>query len=100
MVLDAADPDRKAVADAVVAAPVDGRDSYTVTVPGTGSISVIAGSDIDNIGAICSAGEACGAYPMLASKLEVLQPGGNLDGIDFSLGPYGGISPRPTRIIP
>jgi serine protease len=93
VVLDAADPDRKVVADAVVAAPVDGRYAYTVTVPGTGSISVIAGSDIDNNGAICSAGEACGGYPMLAGKLEVLQPGGNLDGIDFSLGPYGGISP-------
>ena len=93
LVLDAADPARPVVADTAVGAPVNGRYAYTVTVPGTASISIIAGSDINNNGGICSAGEACGAYPMLAADLEVLQPTGNLTGIDFSLGPYGGISP-------
>lgn len=97
LVVDAADPTRKVVASALVAAPVNGSYPYSVTVPGTGSISVIAGSDIDNDGAICSAGEACGAYPMLASELQVLQPTGDLGGIDFSLGPYGGISPDASQ---
>jgi serine protease len=93
LVLDAADPSHPVVADTAVGAPVNGLYPYTVTVPGTASISIIAGSDINNNGGICSAGEACGAYPMLAGELEVLQPTGNLTGIDFSLGPYGGISP-------
>jgi serine protease len=93
LVLDAEGPDRPIVASATVAAPVNGRYSYSIAVPGTAAISVIAGSDLDNNGAICSAGEACGAYPMLSSQLQVLRPGGNLTGIDFTLVPYGGISP-------
>lgn len=93
LVLDAGDPARAAVADTVVSAPVGGLYRYSVTVPGTAAISIIAGSDINNNGGICSTGEACGAYPMLATEPEVLRPGGDLDGIDFTLGPFGGISP-------
>ena len=94
LVLDAADPARTVVASTAVAVPVNGRYQYSVTVPGTAAISLIAGSDLNNNGGICSPGEACGAYPMLSSELEVLRPTGNLSGIDFSLGPYGGISPN------
>ena len=93
LVLDAADPARPVVADATVAAPVNGRYNYSVDVPGTAAISIIGGSDLDNNSAICGAGEACGAYPMLSSQLQVLRPGGNLSGIDFTLAPYGGVSP-------
>ena len=93
LVLDADDPQRPVVAGATVAAPVNGLYSYSVTVPGTTAISIIAGSDLDNNGAVCGAGEACGAYPMLSSELEVLRPGGDLADIDFTLVPYGGISP-------
>jgi serine protease len=93
LVLDASDPARPVVAGATIAAPVNGRYDYSVTVPGTAAISIIAGSDLDNDGMVCSAGETCGAYPMLSSQLEVLRPGGNLTGLDFTLVPYGGISP-------
>lgn len=93
LVLDAEDPARTLVAQAVASAPVGGMYSYTVTVPGTAAVSLLAGSDLDNNGVICSAGEACGAYPMLSSQLEVLRPPGNLTGIDFTLAPFGGISP-------
>lgn len=93
LVLDAEDPARAVVANATVAAPANGLYRYSVTVPGTAAISVIGGSDLDNDGTICSAGEACGAYPLLSSRLEVLRPGGSLTGIDFNLVPYGGISP-------
>jgi serine protease len=93
LVLDAADPARPTVATTTVAAAVNGRYGYAVTVPGTAAISIIAGSDLDNDGAICSSGEACGAYPMLSSQLEVLRPEGDLTGLDFTLVPYGGISP-------
>jgi serine protease len=93
LVLDAQDPARPVVARAAVAAPMEGRYGYSVTVPGTAAISIIAGSDLDNNGVICEPSEACGAYPMLSSELQVLRPGGNLTGIDFNLLPYGGISP-------
>jgi serine protease len=93
LVLDAEDPDRRVVASATVSAPENGVYTYTVDVPGTVAISVIAGSDIDNNGGICSAGEACGAYPMLAGELQVLKPTGNVTGIDFPLAPHGGVSP-------
>jgi serine protease len=81
------------VARTAVAAPVEGRYAYSVAVPGTAAISIIAGSDLDNNGVICAASEACGAYPMLSAELQVLRPDGNLTGIDFNLLPYGGISP-------
>ncbi len=93
LVLDAEGLNRPVVASATVTAPVNGRYGYSITVPGTTAISIIAGSDLDNNGAICSAGEACGAYPMLSSQLQVLRPAGNLTGLDFTLVPYGGISP-------
>nr|MBA3477259.1 S8 family serine peptidase [Lautropia sp.] len=92
LVLNAEDPARGVVADTVVSTPVGGLYRYSVTVPGTAAISIIAGSDLNNNGGICSTGEACGAYPMLASEPQVLRPAGNLDGIDFNLLPYGGIS--------
>ncbi|NLD54367.1 MAG: S8 family serine peptidase [Burkholderiaceae bacterium] len=93
LVVDAEDPQRRVVASAAVPQPVDGVYRYSVAVPGTVAISIIAGSDIDNNGGICSAGEACGAYPMLAGELEVLRPAGNLTGVDFPLAPLGGVSP-------
>jgi serine protease len=94
LVLDAGDPARKVVAQQTVSAPSGGRYHYSLTVPGTPAISIIAGSDVDNDGGICSAGEACGAYPMLSGQLEVLRPTRDLTGIDFTLGAYGGASAR------
>jgi serine protease len=93
LVLDAEDPAGTVVATEIVSRPVGGLYPYTVTIPGTAAVSFIAGSDLDNNGMICSAGEACGGYPMLSGQLEVLRPAGNLTGIDFTLAPYGGISP-------
>jgi len=93
LVLDAAAPTRKVAAETIVIAPVSGRYPYSVTVPGTAAISIVAGSDLGNRGGICSSGEACGAYPVLSGKLEVLYPRGDLDGVDFTLSPAGGISP-------
>ena len=96
LVLDAASQTRKAAAETIVIAPVAGRYRYSVTVPGTTAISIVAGSDLGNTGGICSAGEACGAFPMLNGKLEVLHPRGDLEGIDFTLFPAAGISPDAT----
>jgi serine protease len=95
-VLDADSPTRRVVAETIVAAPEAGRYRYTVEVPGTRAISIIAGSDLGNSGGVCNPGEACGAYPTLGGRLEVLQPTGNLGGIDFTLAPAGGISPYAT----
>jgi serine protease len=97
LVLNADDPARTIVAQEAVSTPSGGTYSYTVAVPGTAAVSLIAGSDLDNNGVICSAGEACGGYPMLSRQLEVLRPDGNLSGIDFTLAPYGGISAVDVR---
>lgn len=94
LVLDATSTGAQAVAaQAQVTRTGSGTYSYTVTVPGTSRISIIAGSDLDNDGLVCSGGEACGAYPLLSGTLQVLEPGGNLSGIDFAVTPFAGINP-------
>lgn len=99
VVMDVTDGQRKPVAETLVAAPTGGVYRYEVTVPGTSKIVVVAGSDTDNDGAICNKGEACGAYPFLGNnQTEILEPRGNLSGIDFSLAPFGGINPTSSGV--
>ena len=93
VIADANDADLKSVAGATVTAPTAGLYSYQVTVPGTRSIYVFAGNDLDNNGAICDSGEGCGAYPTLSSELTALQPTASQTGIDFALWPIGGSRP-------
>ena len=84
------------VAQAEVLSPAQGVYTYTVTVPGIRRISIVAGSDLDNDGFICNSGEACGAYPTLGTTFQVLEPTGNLTGIDFTVIPVGGINAGST----
>ena len=93
LVVNADDSDRPVVAQATIGAPVDGVYRYSVAVPGTPGISIIAGNDVDNDAFICGAGEACGAFPTLSSELQVIRPTGNLTDVDFSLWPFGGVRP-------
>ncbi len=94
LVIDADDPEGGIVAQGASPSATEGAYSYSVTVPGTRRISVIAGSDLDNDGTVCSKGEACGAWPLLSGTLQAIEPRGNVDGIDFSVAPFGGVNPQ------
>ena len=92
LVIDASDGQRRVVAQADVTTASNGVYSYSLTVPGTRRISIMAGSDLDNDGYVCASGEVCGAYPNLGGVLQVLEPGGDLIGIDFPVIPTGGVN--------
>lgn len=92
LAVDASDETLRVVAGTAVAAPVQGVYDYQFTVPGTRRIAVIAGSDLDNDRSLCARGETCGSYPDLSRELRVLEPTGNLTGIDFNLLPVSAIS--------
>jgi serine protease len=75
-------------AQSSVFAPTNGRYDYTVPqVPGSAArIAVFAGTDLDNDGLICDQGEACGAFPVLGSQTEIIEPNGaNQTGVDFAV---------------
>ncbi|MFT4099863.1 MAG: S8 family serine peptidase [Burkholderiaceae bacterium] len=93
LVANADDPDLATVSGATVVAPTAGLYSYEVAVPGTRSIFVFAGNDLDNDGYICDSGEGCGAYPSLTSELTALNPTADVSGIDFAIWPIGGVRP-------
>lgn len=92
LVIDASDGQRRVVAQADVAAATNGLYPFSLTVPGTRRISIMAGSDLDNDGFVCAGGEVCGAYPNLSGVLQVLEPTGNLTGVDFPVVPSGGVN--------
>lgn len=52
-------------------------------------ITVVAGTDYDNDGLICSRGEACGAYPVLGANITPITLTGNRNDLDFLLSPVG-----------
>jgi serine protease len=106
--LDATGAQLETVAGTVVMTPVNGKYTFNMRVSQSiasptrapARISVAAGSDTDNDGLICNAGEACGAYPILGSNLTVIEPQSALvPNIDFSIAPFGGISPS-TLALP
>lgn len=92
LVIDASDGQRRVVAQADVPEATNGVYPFTLTVPGTPRISIMAGSDLDNDGLVCAGGEVCGAYPNLSGVLQVLEPTGNHSGIDFPVVPSGGVN--------
>lgn len=67
-----------------------GFDSLTLAYPyqfpavEAGSYHLVAGSDLDNDGELCDAGEACGRYPVTANPVAIEIVDQNLDGFDFS----------------
>jgi serine protease len=74
------------VATALVA-PESGSYPFSLQA-GQGSFHLVAGTDMDNDGYICDAGEACGAYPTLAEAQPLVLEGGATDrsGMDFNVG--------------
>jgi serine protease len=55
-------------------------------------VSIVAGTDIDSDNGICQRGEVCGAYPNLGPSLSVIEVGGNLAHLDFTIAPLGGVT--------
>jgi serine protease len=74
----------RTVAEAVGEVGAEGLRYQFVDVP-PGSYRIVSGTDLDNDGFICGAGEACGAYPSLSFPEQVTVDR-NLYGLDFSAG--------------
>jgi len=79
----------------LTASSVGGLYYYTFANLPPGTYTVVAGTDMDNDGDICDAGEACGGYPSasLPGPVEIMST--NVSGIDFvtEFGAGGGAIP-------
>ncbi len=80
------------------AAASGGMYSYSIGGVTAGSYYVIAGSDLDNDGFICDAGEACGAYPTFDLPTILNAATSNLTGIDFATGFASAIGTQSTQV--
>lgn len=61
----------------------DGQVRYTFSGVAPGSYFVFAGTDIDNDGFICQAGEGCGAYPSMNQATRVETGADDITDLDF-----------------
>lgn len=70
-----------------VAAQRQADGSYTYAIPNVlaGTYRIVAGSDANNDGHICEAGESCGAYPSLDAPVQ-LEVDRDRSGLDFVSG--------------
>ena len=84
------DPDTQQAVDEVMSLPVNGSYAWSKTGFNSSRVVIVAGSDLDNDGIICSRGETCGAYPLLGSQASVLQLTGHRSDLDFPASPQGG----------
>lgn len=62
---------------------------YRVDGVRSSSVAIVAGSDYDNDGSLCTSGEACGAYPVLGATLTPVDLTGDRSGLDFLLSALG-----------
>ncbi|MCK0162781.1 S8 family serine peptidase [Marinobacter sp. S6332] len=66
-------------------APDDGVEPQTLNEVPPGNYILVAGSDLDNDGLICHAGEACAEYPVTGLRQEItISPGQSLTGIEMT----------------
>lgn len=78
----------------IVVAQVDvqaagGRYVWSANNIRASTIAVVAGTDYDNDGLICSRGEACGAFPVLGVNITPITLTGNRNDLSFLLAPVG-----------
>ncbi len=99
LALDASSAELVPYAQAIVQEAVNGVYKYTMQLgPPNGArapqkIVIVAGSDLDNDGAICTRGEACGAFPLLNNQVQIIEPrSATVNNIDFPIAPYGGVN--------
>jgi serine protease len=70
----------------MVAQSVSGGYAYRFTGVAPGRYYVFAGTDLNNDGFICDAGEACGGNPTLDRLAEVVVSNANLTNLNFPVG--------------
>lgn len=71
--------------DAVAANAVNGQYAFSFSNIAAGSYFLFAGSDTNNDGFICDAGEACGGFPTL-DQPQTITLGPSVSGRDFATG--------------
>jgi serine protease len=76
------DPSTGDTVDGVAASAVNGRYAYSFTGIPAGTYTVFSGSDSNNDGLICDAGESCGSFLTLSQPTEI-NLGENLSLNDF-----------------
>lgn len=79
------DQNMKAVAQRQGTSPT-GRYGFTFGGVADGTYYIAAGTDLDDDGQICDAGEACGAWPTLGVPSPVVVSGKDVTGLDFVVG--------------
>ncbi|OOZ36474.1 hypothetical protein BOW52_10755 [Solemya elarraichensis gill symbiont] len=77
------DTDTDSVLDTVTP---NGSGFYSFTGVPNGNYNIVAGTDYNNDGAICSRGEACGAYTTLYDQQTVTVSGSDETGLNFTVG--------------
>ena len=77
------DPQTGRTAKTTLAENVDGRYSYAFENVPAGEYYLIGGTDSDNDGYLCDAGESCGGYPTFGQLQLLRVSGGTLSGRDF-----------------
>jgi serine protease len=81
------DPDSMQALYYATAQPAgDGRQSFRIENVAPGSYLLVGGSDADNDGAVCDAGESCGSYREGADIAPVEVADEDLDGLQFESG--------------
>jgi serine protease len=64
----------------------DSNYQFTFTEIPSGSYEIIAGTDADNDGFICDAGEACGAYPTFDQRVAITVSNKSVTSLNFLAG--------------
>lgn len=80
------DPDSDETVETQGVAGVDGRYVFRFENVADGDYQIYAGSDADNDGAVCDAGESCGAWLTLDQPATVSVRGSIITDIDFTTG--------------
>ncbi len=80
------DPDTDETVETFGVAGVDGRYDFRFENVADGDYQIYAGSDADNDGAVCDAGESCGAWLTLDQPATVSVRGSSISDIDFTTG--------------
>ncbi len=83
------DADTNALVGQVDVQPSGGRYVWSLAGVTARNVVIVAGSDYDNDGLICSRGEACGAYPVLGAQVTPVALTGNRSDLGFLLAPVG-----------
>ncbi len=79
------DSNRDAVAE-VQGRSVDGSLAFEFTGIAPGQYLIVAGTDSDNDGLVCDAGESCGAWPTLGAPTALSVGPNSVTGLDFIAG--------------